>query len=147
MNWLEDLGLLGLFLGTFLAATFVPFNSDTLFIVILMATKEPLACFVVATAGNWLGSITTYVLGRFAKWEWIEKVFKVSNEKLEAQKARIDKYGIWLALLSWVPFVGDVITLALGFYKTPWTWTLLLLLAGKAARFAVWMFLVGATIA
>ena len=147
MNWLEDLGLLGLFLGTFLAATFVPFNSDTLFIVILMATKEPLACFAVATAGNWLGSITTYVLGRFAKWEWIEKVFKVSNEKLEAQKARIDKYGIWLALLSWVPFVGDVITLALGFYKTPWTWTLLLLLAGKAARFAVWMFLVGATIA
>jgi membrane protein YqaA with SNARE-associated domain len=112
-----------------------------------MATKEPFACFVVATAGNWLGSITTYVLGRFAKWEWIEKVFKVSNEKLEAQKARIDKYGIWLALLSWVPFVGDVITLALGFYKTPWTWTLLLLLVGKAARFAVWMFLVGATIA
>lgn len=147
MTWLEDLGLLGLFLGTFLAATFVPFNSDSLFIVILLATKSPLACFLAATAGNWLGSVTTYVIGRLAKWEWIEKWFKVTREKLEAQKVKIEKYGIWLALLSWLPFIGDVITLALGFYKTPWTWTLLLLLAGKAARFGVWMFLVDAIVA
>ena len=50
----------------------------------------------------------------------------------------MDKYGIWLALLSWVPFIGDIIGLALGFYKTPPVPTLLLLLLGKFIRFVVW---------
>ena len=147
MEWLESLGLLGLFLGTFLAATFVPFNSDALFIVILLATGKPLECLVVGTLGNWLGSITTYLLGRLAKWEWLEKTFKVTQAQLEKQKVRIDKYGIWLALLSWIPFIGDVIVLALGFYKTPWTGTLILLLVGKIARFALWMLLTGLFVA
>ena len=147
MNWLESLGLLGLFLGTFLAATFVPFNSDALFIAILLATKKPLACLLAGTVGNWLGSITTYLLGRLAKWEWLERTFRITREQLERQKGRIDKYGIWLALLSWIPFIGDVIVLALGFYRTPWTGTLILLLVGKAARFGLWMLLVGLAVA
>jgi len=37
-----------------------------------------------------------------------------------------------------VPVVGDVIAIALGFYKSPAVWTLLLLLVGKFARFLVW---------
>ena len=46
---------------------------------------------------------------------------------MEKQKVYIDKYGIWLALVSWFPFVGDLFTLALGFYKTnPWLTAFLL---------------------
>ena len=141
MNWLEELGLLGLFIGTFIAATFVPVSSDALFVAILLATKKPLACLIVGTVGNWFGSITTYALGRLAKWEWLEKTFRVTREKIEKQKVYIDKYGIWLAVLSWIPLIGDVITLALGIYKTPWTGTIVLLLIGKVARFALWMWL------
>ncbi len=138
MFGLENLGLAGLFLGCLLAATVVPFSSDALYIAVLLATRLPLACLIVGTAGNWLGGITTYFLGRLAKWEWLERVFKVRKETLEKQKARIDKYGVWMALLSWVPVVGDVISLALGFYRTPALWTIMLLLVGKFARFAVW---------
>ena len=141
MESLQQLGLLGLFIGTFLAATFIPFSSDALFVGILAATKDPLGCLVVGTLGNWLGGITSYLLGRLAKWEWVEKAFRIKPETLEKQKARIDKYGIWMALLSWIPGIGDVITIALGFYKTPWVGTFILLLMGKAARFAVWMYL------
>lgn len=138
MFGLEKLGLLGLFIGCFLAATIVPFSSDALYIAVLLAIKQPVACLVVGTLGNWLGGVTTYWLGRLAKWEWLEKTFKVKNETLEKQKRLIDKYGVWLALLSWVPGFGDVISLALGFYKSPAVWTLFLLLVGKFARFAVW---------
>ena len=60
LEWLESLGLLGLFLGTFLAATVLPFSSDALYLFILAASDNPLACFVVGTAGNWLGGVTTY---------------------------------------------------------------------------------------
>ena len=138
MFGLEKLGLIGLFIGTFLAATILPFSSDALYIAVLAITKEPVGCLVVGTLGNWLGGVTTYFLGRCAKWSWIEKTFKVKQETLEKQKAKIDKYGVWLALISWVPVVGDVFAIALGFYKTPAVPTILLLLAGKAVRFALW---------
>lgn len=135
---LQSAGLFGLFIGTFLAATVVPFSSDALYLGILAATQQPLACLIVGTMGNWLGGVTTYYIGRLAKWEWIEKHFRVKEETVLRQKAKIDKYGIWLALLSWVPFIGDIIGLALGFYKTPPVPTLLLLLLGKFIRFVVW---------
>lgn len=138
MFGLEELGLIGLFIGTFLAATVLPFSSDALYLAILAATKDPAGCLIYGTLGNWLGGVTTYFLGRLAKWSWLEKAFKIKEETLQKQKVKIDRYGVWLALVSWVPFVGDVIALALGFYKTPAVWTILLLLVGKAARFALW---------
>ena len=135
---LSSWGLLGLFLGTFLAATVVPFSSDALYIAVMIATKQPLVCLLVGSVGNWLGSVTTYFLGRLCKWEWLEKTFKVKRETLEKQKARIDKYGVWMALISWVPIIGDAISIGLGFYKTPAFWTLLMLFIGKILRFGVW---------
>lgn len=138
MFGLEELGLLGLFIGTFLAATIVPFSSDALYIGILLTGISPWAVFVVGTMGNWLGGVTTYFLGRLAKWEWVEKTFKVKPETLEKQHNLILKYGVWVALLTWVPIVGDVIAIALGFYKCPAIWSMLLMLVGKAGRFAVW---------
>ncbi|MBO4447410.1 MAG: DedA family protein [Bacteroidales bacterium] len=138
MFGLEELGLTGLFIGTFLAATILPFSSDALYIAVLLAVKDPVACLVTGSLGNWLGGVTTYWLGRLAKWEWLQKTFKVKPETLQKQKTYIDKYGVWMALLSWVPIIGDVIALALGFYKAPAFWTHVLLLVGKAGRFAIW---------
>lgn len=135
---LENLGLVGLFIGNLLAATIVPFSSDALYIAALATLKQPAVCFVVATIGNWLGSVITYYCGAFAQWSWIERWFKVDHQTLEKQKSRIDKYGVWLALLAWVPFIGDVFVIALGFYRTPIVTTTILLLVGKAARFVVW---------
>lgn len=143
MVGLESLGLWGLFLGAFLAATIVPFSSDALYLAVLIATKDPLGCFLYGTIGNWLGGITTYWIGWLGRWEWIERWFKVKHETLEKQKVKIDKYGVWMALLSWVPIVGDVIVIALGFYKTRPLWTIILLLVGKAGRFVVWNYIYG----
>ena len=140
---LESLGLLGLFIGTFLAATVLPFSSDALYIAVLAATGDPVGCLAVGTVGNWLGSVVTYWTGWLGKWEWIEKWFKVKRETLERQKAKIDRYGVWLALLAWVPFIGDVIAIALGFYRTRPAATMVLLLVGKFARFLLWNLIYG----
>lgn len=140
---LESLGLLGLFIGTFLAATILPFSSDALYIAVLAATKDTAGCLLVGTLGNWLGSVVTYWIGWIGRWEWIEKWFKVKRETLEKQKVKIDKYGVWLALLAWIPIIGDVIAIALGFYRTrPWA-TMFLLLVGKFARFLLWNLVYG----
>lgn len=143
MFGLENLGLLGLFIGTFLAATILPFSSDALYIAILAITKDPAGCLIVGTLGNWLGSVLTYWIGWIGRWEWLEKWFKVKPETLEKQKRYVDKYGVWLALLAWVPIIGDVLAIALGFYKTRPVWTMILLLVGKAARFYLWTVLAG----
>ncbi len=135
---LQSLGLLGLFIGTFLSATVIPFSSDAVYLAVLAATRDPWGCLLVGTVGNWLGSVLTYWIGWIGRWEWIEKWFKVKRETLEKQKEKIDRYGVWLALIAWVPIVGDVIAIALGFYKTrPWA-TMALLLVGKFLRFLLW---------
>ena len=143
MEWLEGLGLLGLFIGTFLAATIFPFSSDALYIAILATTEEPVGCLLIGTLGNWLGSVATYWIGWLGRWEWLEKWFDVKPETLQKQKEKIDRYGAWLALTAWIPFIGDVIAIALGFYKTRPGWTMILLLVGKFARFLVWNLIYG----
>lgn len=55
----------------------------------------------------------------------------------------MSKYGVWLSLIAWVPVIGDVLVIALGFYKTPVVWTSILLLIGKGLRFLAWTLLFG----
>ena len=95
----------------------------------------------VATLGNWLGGLTSYGLGWLGKWEWIERYMKVKHETLIKHKDKIDRFGAWLALLTWLPFVGDVFAIALGFYKVDFRKSALLMLIGKGARFVGWALL------
>ena len=137
-EFFADYGLWGLFMGSLLAATVVPFSADVLLVGMLIAgSHPPLPVLAVATLGNWLGGITSYGVGRAGKWEWIEKL-RVSRESLVKQKARVDQYGAPIALLSWLPFVGDVFAVALGFYRVKFVPSAIYMLIGKAARFVCW---------
>lgn len=138
MEFLESLGYIGLFLGSFMAATVVPFSSDILFVGVLLAGGNPLISFIAATTGNWLGGLTSYGVGYLGKWEWIEKWFRVKEESLVKQKAKIEKYGSLIAFFSWMPFLGDVLAVGLGFYKVNFTKCAIYMLLGKAVRFAFW---------
>ena len=103
----------------------------------LIAGGSPWAVVGIATAGNFLGGLTSYGVGRIGKWEWIERL-GVKPETLERHKAKVDRWGAWLALLSWVPFVGDVFAVALGFYRTKFLPSAIFMLIGKAGRFIMW---------
>jgi membrane protein YqaA with SNARE-associated domain len=141
MDWLLDLGYGGLFLGTFLAGTVLTFSSDILLVGILLAGGDPWICLALATLGNGTGALTSYALGWLGKWEWIERWFKVRPETLSQQKARVDRYGVWGALFSWAPVVGQVFMIALGFYKVKPRTTVLLTYIGCFCRFLVWTLL------
>ena len=142
LDFLAEYGLLGLFIGSFLAATVVPFSADVLLVGMLVAgANSPVALLLVATLGNWLGGVTSYGIGRIGKWEWIEKLH-VSRESLEKQKSRIDRFGAPIALLTWVPFIGDVFAVALGFYRVKFVPAMFWMLIGKAGRFICWYYIV-----
>lgn len=141
MEWFQGLGLLGLFLGTFMSATVVPFNSTILYIGILLTGANPWIVWVVGTVGNWSGGLTSYGVGRLGKWEWIEKWFKVKRETLIAQKVKIDRWGSLLAFVTWFPFVGDVFAIALGFYRVSFWKCSLYMFIGRGLRFLLWTLL------
>lgn len=132
---LEQLGLFGLFLGCMLSATVVPFASEALLAGALLMGYGKWAVTLVATLGNTTGGMISYLMGWLCKWEWLEKYFRVKREKLERMRDRVSKYGAWAALLTWLPFVGDLIAIAMGLMRVnPW-WTLLLMFMGKLARY------------
>lgn len=141
MGGLSDLGLVGLFLGSFLAATVVPFSSDFLIVGALLAGADPVGVFISATSGSFLGSVSTYWVGHIGKWSWIEKWFKVKPETLEKQQRKIEKWGPPIAVFAWLPFIGDVFSLALGFYKVNFWKVSFFTLIGKALRSGLWIFL------
>ena len=141
LDFLQSYGLWGLLIGTFLAATIVPFSSDALYAAVILAGCPPLSCLFLGTLGNWLGSLTSYAIGWLGRWEWIERWFHVSHEKLERQRARIGRWGAWLALFTWLPFVGDVFAIALGFYRISPVRSGLFMLFGKFLRFLGWTLL------
>ena len=141
LEFLLEWGYVGVFLGCFLAATVVPFASDALLVAMLLAGGNVWMTVACASAGNWLGGLTTYGIGRIGKWEWIEKWFRVKRETIEKQKTKVDRWGPLLALATWVPFVGDVFALVLGFYKAPFVQSAVYMLIGKTGRFVVWALL------
>ena len=141
MDSLIDLGYWGLFIGSFLASTLIPFSADLLLMGILALGGNLWLCLGIATIGNWLGGITSYWLGWIGKWEWIERWLKVKEEKLKQQKKYINRYGVWLALFTWLPIVGDLFAIALGFYKINPYFSATYMLIGRFLRFLVWIIL------
>lgn len=141
MDSLIDLGYWGLFIGSFLASTVIPMSADILLVGILALGGNVWACLLIATFGNWLGGLTSYGIGWIGKWEWIEKWFKIKEEQLCRQKTKIDKYGVWLAFFTWLPIVGDLFAIALGFYKISPKLSALYMLTGRFLRFLIWTLL------
>lgn len=138
MEVIADWGYWGLFIGSFLASTVLPFSSDALLIGVILAGGDPKLAVVSATFGNWLGGLTTYYIGYLGRWEWIEKWLRVSREKLERQSSLIKRYGSLIALMSWVPVLGDVVTVALGFYRVDFKSSAIYMFIGRALRFIIW---------
>ena len=63
------------------------------------------------------------------------------EEKLKQQKKYINRYGVWLALFTWLPIVGDLFAIALGFYKINPYFSATYMLIGRFLRFLVWILL------
>ena len=100
-----------------------------------------MSCLIVATLGNMLGGISMYYLGYLGNMRWIEKYGKVKEAKIQAFLPRLNKYGPPIATLSFVPVIGDVVILALGFFRISPLLTTLYMFIGKIGRYAfiIWV--------
>jgi membrane protein YqaA with SNARE-associated domain len=138
-----ELGYLGLFIASFLAATVIPFSSEVIFSAMVFSGLDAWTCVWVATLGNWLGGMSCYYLGRLGKMDWIEKYLGVKKAKIEKFADRIHKHGDWFAFFSFLPGIGDIIAVASGFFRCRWWLVAISMLLGKFGRYVVWMYLNG----
>jgi membrane protein YqaA with SNARE-associated domain len=137
METLIELGYVGLFLVSFLASTIIPLSSDIILTALIALHFNLWGCILVATAGNFLGGLTTYGLGYLGKWEWLAKYFKKSRAEVERFQHRVSKIGVFAAAFAWLPFVGDLIALALGFLRFKPLPVATMMLIGRFLRFVV----------
>ncbi len=92
---------------------------------------------VLATIGNVLGALVNWGLGRFFIRYKYRRWFPLSQEKLKKAEVQYQKFGRYSLLLSWVPFVGDPITVVAGFLREPWWSFLLLVSIAKCSRYII----------
>ena len=130
-------GALGMFLAAFLAGSFLPFSSEVVMIALLTAGTPATELLIWGTLGNVLGALFNYFIGSLGKEEWIQQWTKVSPEKLEKGKQKVRKYGSWSGLLAWIPILGSVITVAMGYLRTNLLYSVFNIAVGKFARYAI----------
>ena len=135
-----EYGYIGLFLASFLAATILPFGSEVVFAALIAAGLDAWTCIIVASVGNWMGGMTNYYLGRLGKTEWIEKYLKVKKEKIEKIQHWLRGKGASMAFFSFMPVVGDVIAIALGYMRANIYIVNTSMFAGKFLRYVAIMY-------
>ncbi len=128
----------GLFLAAFLAATLVPAQSEAVLAGLLaLGHHSPALLILVAGTGNVLGSVVNWLLGRGIERYREARWFPVSAESLERAGRWYRRYGWWSLLLSWLPIIGDPLTLAAGIMREPFPRFLLVVTIAKFGRYVV----------
>ena len=141
---LVALGLWGVFFSAFLAGSIIPFASEAVLAGVLVLGASSSVGVAVATAGNVLGALTVYGLGRLAARskrldEGLLERWRVKEdpEKLATARQRVERWGSPILLLAWPPVLGDVLVLAAGLLRLSALPVVLFLTAGKGARYGV----------
>lgn len=136
MTLLTTLG--GLFAIAFVAATILPAQSEAALVALLLAGDiSPWLLIAVASAGNVLGAVVNWFLGRgidqFRDRPW----FPASEKQLERATSWYQRWGRWSLLLSWLPIGGDALTVVAGVLREPlWSFVALVTVA-KTGRYIV----------
>jgi len=123
----EDASLWALFAASFLAATLLPGGSEAvLYGTLMLHPHERWTSLTVATLGNTLGGMSSYLIGRL-----------IPQRKPVGGLAMLQKYGAPALIFSWVPFIGDPLCVAAGWLRlNPWMSCAFIAL-GKFARYWV----------
>ena len=109
---LTDYGYLGFFIASFIAGSVFPFSSEAVMVGLMAAGLDTTGLVVYGTAGNALGSMFNYCVGRLGKPEWIERYLHVSNESLKKAQRFMAGRGAWMGFFTFLPILGSAIAIA-----------------------------------
>ncbi len=136
---LIGIGLPGMFLAAFLAGSVAPFSSEVVMVGLAALGVAPVPLLVWGTIGNTLGSVFNYYIGSLGKTEWITRYLHVKPDKLERGIAMVYSHGAWCGLLAFLPVLGSMVSVAMGYMRVSWWRSTLAFLTGKLVRYIVLM--------
>jgi membrane protein YqaA with SNARE-associated domain len=132
--------LAGMAGAAFVAATLLPAQSEAVFVGLLAAgSVDPIALFTVASLANTAGSVVNWWLGRLIARGGLERLpARLSPDPASFAKAQgwFARFGWPSLLFAWLPIGGDPLTFVAGTLNYPLGRFVLLVLIGKAARYA-----------
>jgi len=138
-------GYLGLFLASFLASTILPFGSEGILIYLVRNKFNIPALVLVASVGNFLGACTSYYIG-FKGRTFVEKYLKFNPEELDKTEKFFARYGSFVLLFTWLPFLGDAITVVGGLLRLNFRIFSILVFTGKFLRYLAVAYLTAAVL-
>jgi len=120
--------LLALFGASFVAATLFPLPSEAALYAYLRAYPEhAVRALAVATVGNTLGGMTTYLVGRL-----------VPQRKVDNKAVRVlHRWGAPATFFAWLPIVGDALSAGAGWLRVNAIAVAAFLAAGRLSRYIV----------
>ncbi|UWR13771.1 YqaA family protein [Sulfitobacter sp. M368] len=129
---------IGLFLSALIAATILPMQSEAVLVGLLLGEVHPaMTLLVVATVGNVLGAVINWCLGRYLLRFRDRRWFPCTEAQLARAQSWYRRYGRWSLLGSWLPIVGDPLTVAAGLMREPLGAFLVLVTIAKGTRYLV----------
>lgn len=138
---MEYLSLWGLFGSAFISSTLAPGGSEIVLGYMVEQNNFQVEKLVlIATLGNTLGALTTWGLGMFAAKKY--PLETVLSEKRQAAVNVVKKWGYLALLFSWLPVIGDGFCFAGGWLRMPLVISILIILLGKAIRYALIAYLI-----
>lgn len=130
------IALTALFASALVAATILPMQSEAVLVALLLTGDHPaMVLIAVATVGNVLGSVINWVLGRYLLRFQDRRWFPASSQQLDRAQGWYRRYGRWSLLGSWLPLVGDPLTVVAGVMREPFAGFLILVTIAKAGRY------------
>ncbi len=128
---------------SFLAATILPLSSELVLSTMLLTDSfDKYLLLVVASFGNIFGSSVNWYLGKKILIFRDKKWFPVNEKQIAKSEMYFKKYGIWSLLLSWVPIIGDPLTVIAGILKINFFTFLLLVSISKTSRYIFLIFII-----
>jgi membrane protein YqaA with SNARE-associated domain len=134
---LQEYGYCGMTIAAFLAGSVFPFSSEAVMVSLQLAGLEPWPLFLSATIGNVAGSMFNYWIGTFGRMEWIEKYLHIKSEKVEKTRLWLDGRGAWVGALCFLPILGSILSVTLGYMRANPYITTIAIFVGKSVRYAL----------
>ena len=120
---LIDWGYPGLFISALLAGSIVPFSSEIVLLGLVKLGLDPTLCLISASLGNTAGGMTCYYMGRLGRIDWMQRFLQGK--------------GALMAFFAFLPAIGEVISIALGYMRSNVWLTTASMFAGKLIRYII----------
>lgn len=134
--------LWALFVSAFISSTLLPGGSEALLFGLAAADyQDPYTLLFIASLGNTLGGMSSWLVGRIIAWRYPSHRL-LKSDRYQIAVKRVQRWGTPALILSWLPFVGDPLCVVAGWLRTGLPATVFFIALGKVLRYSVVLWLV-----